>query len=209
MSFFNSPTGIGLIAGGIPGALVGKSLQNASDQPGFQSTQVDPGTYAIGQRMHTAAENETPEEAQRQILEGTNQSGSLMNQQQLSSQEHGMGMLSGNSQQQALLNKSNRSYQNEMSQLTRSAGVQGFQNSLQARMIDQQNQEKLDEFNFKVNKARAQSQLNLNAARNAVIGEALGAIGMGAGMALGGPMGAAAGGAVGKGMAGSSQQSQV
>lgn len=205
MSIFDLP---GDIAAGVGGLFGGK------DSASFDQKNLDSST----QRSIDYVLADTPghEQGYTDALMRNTGSGGLLNAQDLGQSESALGMLSDESQRQAISNKSSRLHQSEMDALTRRAKVHGFDKAAQKLASDQDLVQKADAYNLRLAQARIGARLNEQAARNAVLGEILGMAGMVGGAALGaagGPVGVMAGMQMGKsvgtGFAGSGKQERI
>lgn len=169
-----------------------------ADAPEYKNPGMNPETQqAIGNVERQAGRsNEDLEKTLMDGVAGTGQ-GLLQSQEQIGQGESALGMLSSDSQRQALANRNQRIYNEDLNTMQR-AVPQAAAEWHQQRMAQAQKiMNARDEWNMNVAGAEIQSVLNQRAARNAVIGDILGIVGVAAGAYFGGAAGAGGGGAAG------------
>lgn len=176
----------------------------AANPPQAANATLTPGTQGAINQVNSNA-NESPDQIQNELMQGVAGTGKglLKSNSDISADESALGMTSSDSQKQALADRSNRIYGNELSQTQREAPMQAAQMQMQRLQQAQGVLQARDKFNMSVANSQINNLVDANAARQQVLGEVVGMIGAGAGMAAGGGMaGARAGSSARHGMSG-------
>lgn len=147
--------------------------------------------------LYKSATAETPESIQNRILEGVSSSPGLIEQSAL---DKSLNPYGSEAMMQAIKNRSQRKYDQELSKIKTGAMKQSHITSMDRKVKAASLLAKEEQYNQMVKQAKIQAEQDRKQARAQVLGSILGIGGAVAGAYAGGPAGAMAGYQVGSGL---------
>ena len=157
-------------------------------------------TATAGTGSNAASGEQSEADTQAQLMQGVAGTGKglVTGNASVGADEGKLGMTSSASQKQALQERGQRIYGNDLSAQSRAAPLEAHQMYMQRLQMSGQVLQKMEAFNLENSRARIGALVDQNAAKMAIIGDIVGVVGAVAGGMIGGAGGAAVGASIGK-----------